>query len=243
MITGAMGIPSPFPWVFPSPREAGRGLGAESPSLRQILALCQRTMTRAIAFPARSSSSEGDFADRRDIALVLQGDRDRYEEIVRRHQGPVAKTLWRFTRDPGRHAELVQETFVQAYMSLDSYRGQAPLEHWLMRIALRAGMAFWRAENRAKALASSPDLGLFTAPKRAADDLEAQEAGRIVHDVLAALPQRHRLVLTLLYLEEKSVAEIAAITGWSMTLVKVQAWRARARLKKELERLGWGRER
>ena len=55
--------------------------------------------------------------------------------------------------------------------------------------------------------------------------------------VLSQLAPRDRLVLTLMYLEEQSVDEIAEATGWSRSMVKVQAWRARKRLKRLLESL------
>jgi RNA polymerase sigma-70 factor (ECF subfamily) len=62
-----------------------------------------------------------------------------------------------------------------------------------------------------------------------------EEAGAIVHQVLAQLPPRDRLVLTLIYLQGCSVAETSDRTGWSQTMVKVQAHRARKKLKKLLE--------
>ena len=65
----------------------------------------------------------------------------------------------------------------------------------------------------------------------------AGEAGELVHRALATLAPRDRLVLTLMHLEGQSVAEVAGSTGWSATMVKVQAWRARARLKKALEQI------
>jgi RNA polymerase sigma-70 factor (ECF subfamily) len=59
-------------------------------------------------------------------------------------------------------------------------------------------------------------------------------AAEAVHETLAQLRPRDRLVLTLMYLEEHSVAEVADLTGWSETMVKVQAWRAKRKLRKLL---------
>ena len=66
-------------------------------------------------------------------------------------------------------------------------------------------------------------------------DPSAAEAGELVHAVLAQLPPRDRLVLTLLYLDECSVAEAAQLSGWSKAMVKVQAHRARKKLKSLIE--------
>jgi RNA polymerase sigma-70 factor (ECF subfamily) len=62
-----------------------------------------------------------------------------------------------------------------------------------------------------------------------------QRAADLVHGQLAQLPPRDRLVLTLMYLEGSSVKQTAAATGWSASMVKVQAFRARKKLKRLLE--------
>ena len=175
--------------------------------------------------------------DRRDARLAQDGDGEAYARLVRRHQDAVARQMWRFTRDPAAHAELVEEVFVSAYTSLRGYRGEGPFEHWLRKIALRAGLAWWRTRRKREKV--QPLDETFAA--RLAEEptgYSATEAGELVHRALALLSPRDRLVLTLMHLEERSVAEVARDTGWSMTMVKVQAWRARARLKKALELCG-----
>jgi RNA polymerase sigma-70 factor (ECF subfamily) len=69
----------------------------------------------------------------------------------------------------------------------------------------------------------------------APEALEPSEAGELLHRLLQELSPRDRLVLTLRYLEELSVKETAARTGWSQSMVKVQAHRARGRLEKLFE--------
>ena len=63
----------------------------------------------------------------------------------------------------------------------------------------------------------------------------SRQAAEVVHDLLARLAPRDRLVMTLMYLEQCTVAEIAQRTGWSESLVKVQAFRARRRLRRICE--------
>ena len=175
--------------------------------------------------------------DRRDVRLAQDGDGEAYARLVRRHQDAVARQMWRFTRDASTHAELVEEVFVAAYMSLRGYRGTGPFQHWLRKIALRSGLAHWRASRKRREV--KPLDESFAA--RMAEEptgYSAGEAADLVHRALALLAPRDRLVLTLMHLEGQSVAEVAGSTGWSMTMVKVQAWRARARLKKALESCG-----
>lgn len=173
------------------------------------------------------------FPDVEEVARARSGDGDAYARLIERYRRPIAQQMWRFTRDPDRHAELVQDVFVNAYTSLRSYRGAAPFLHWLRKIAVRTGYAYWRRSKRAR-LERSLDEQSARLPAYDPSDHDAREAGELVHLVLAELPPRDRLVLTLMYLEERSVAEIADLTGWSVAMVKVQLWRARARLKKAL---------
>lgn len=184
--------------------------------------------------PAGAASRE----DREDIAASLGGDEEAFARLVRRYQAEIVSQLWKYTRDPGLVEELAQEVFVEAYLGLRGFRGHAPFLHWLRRIATRVGYRFWRRQSlrRERETAYQPwhDQG---APLPEAGS--ASEAADRVQSLLAELPPRDRLVLTLLYLEELDTHEIAARTGWSRTLVKVQAFRARQKLRALLEQRGF----
>jgi RNA polymerase sigma-70 factor (ECF subfamily) len=168
-----------------------------------------------------------------DIRRARSGDGAAFRRIVERHQREIGRMMWRFSRDPARHAELVQDVFVEAYMSLNGYRGHGPFAHWLRKIAVRAGLAHWRREKRNRHLPLDEAVASLASDEP--DAHGAREAAEIVHRALAELPPRDRLVLTLLHLEERSIAEIAEMTGWSRAMVKVQAWRARNKMKRLLE--------
>lgn len=180
--------------------------------------------------------------DTQDIQATLAGDGQAYARLVERHQQTVARRMWRFTRDRRELDELVAEVFVQAYTSLGQFRGDAPFSHWLMKIATRTGYRFWKKRRR-KTEHETP-LQDWDQPIEldAAKRLEATEAAQRLHTLLDQLPPRDRLVLTLMYLDELSVAEIAEQTGWSESMVKVQAHRARKKLRRLLETDQPGRE-
>lgn len=177
-------------------------------------------------------------ADRADIAAVLRGDDEAYARLVRRYENVLGRYMWRFTRDRVTWEELVHDVFVEAYLSLPSFRGEAPWLHWLRKIATRIGYRYWRRQARERGrghcgLEAYRDV--LAAPETAPDPGWAAEA---LHAVLAQLPPRDRLVLSLFYLEEMSVEECAQATGWSQTMVKVQCHRARKKLRKKLEEQG-----
>jgi RNA polymerase sigma-70 factor (ECF subfamily) len=178
-----------------------------------------------------------DQADQQDVAASLRGDGRAYERLLRRHQQQIAARMWRFTRDRTDLEELVHDVFVEAYMALGGYQGRGPFAHWLNRIATRVGYRFWKRRTR-QARQTVP-LQDWDAPAEAArSPLETAQADRLLHELLDRLPPRDRLVLTLMYLEERSVNEVAEQVGWSVTMVKVQAHRARKKLRALLESAG-----
>jgi RNA polymerase sigma-70 factor (ECF subfamily) len=141
--------------------------------------------------------------------------------------------MWRFSRDRAIHAELVQEVFVQAYLSLPRYRpASVPFEHWLVRIATRVGYRFWKHQSRRqKTEPLDPEIA---AP--VADPHDAVEAATTLHNLLALVPPADRLVLTLMYFDDCNISEIAGRTGWNPAMVKMRLYRARNRLRKIIER-------
>jgi RNA polymerase sigma-70 factor (ECF subfamily) len=177
-----------------------------------------------------------DPADKSDIQASLGGDGSAYARLVSRHQQDISRLLWRFTRDPHTHEELVQDAFVEAYMSLSSYRGKAPFASWLRTLATRVGYRFWKQQARERKHGTVPLQDWDQESSGPTDEATAAaDAAGTVHNLLQELGLRDRLVLTLMYLEDHSVDEIASLTGWSRTMVKVQAYRARKRLKRLFE--------
>jgi len=183
---------------------------------------------------------EPDVVDAEDIRLTRQGDPDAYRRLIERHQVHVAKILWRFSRDRSVHEELVQDVFVEAYLSLNTFRGNAPLSHWLARIATRVGYRYWKEKARQKEAEafSLAEWDQIADDRETVEQLDANQAASLLHRLLEQLPPRDRLVLMLRYLEGYDVAETARRTGWTKTMVKVQALRAREKLRKLVERSG-----
>ncbi len=171
-----------------------------------------------------------------EIAAAVAGDQAAYARLVERYQQALADWMWRFTRDRGQLEELVHDTFVEAYFSLKSYRQAGPLLHWLRKIATRVGYKFWKQESKrrqTKELSADDWQDLRQASGASAIEADTKE---LVHRALAQLPPRDRLVLTLMYIDDLPTEQVAELTGWSRVMVKVQAFRARAKLKKLLDK-------
>jgi len=182
-----------------------------------------------------------------DVKASVKGDEDAYERLVRRYEKQITGLLWRFTRDPVQCEELVQQVFVEAYFSLKTYRGDAPLLHWLRRIATRVGYRFWREKAREPQEIPLPDFDILEQIEAAEEEerIDPAEAAAVLQALLARLAAPDRLVLTLLYFERCGTQEIAERMGWSRAKVKTQALRARRKMKEIaerehlLEKLGW----
>ncbi len=183
-------------------------------------------------------------ADDEDLVVrILGGDERAFEALVVRYQGRVFAAVRRHSRLEDEVEDIVQEIFLKVHQKLSTFRGEAPFQHWLMRLAVRTCYDFLRAHQRNK---ESPFTDLnpeemewldrfAAAPEMAGDHEDA--ARSLVGRVLEQLSPASRLVITLLEIEERSVKEIAALTGWSETAVKVRAFRARREMKKRLGRL------
>jgi len=177
------------------------------------------------------------------IAAVLQGDAASFEPLIKKHSPRVFATARRYARRESEVEDIVQEVWLKAFQKLGSFRGEAPFEHWLMRLAVRTCYDFLRAHQRNRETAFSeltePEndwLERFAQdPDAAAEDADAARA--LVERLLAQLSPPARLIITLLEIEDRSVKEIAKLTGWSVPLVKVRAFRARAEMRKLLTRI------
>ncbi len=177
------------------------------------------------------------------IAAVLNGDTLSFEPLIQKYSPRVFSTARRYARRESEVEDIVQEVWLKAFQKLRSFRGEAPFEHWLMRLTVRTCYDFLRAHQRSRETTfselSEPEsdwLERFgTLPEAASENAAAAQL--LVQRLLDQLSPAARLVITLLEIEERSVKEIAQLTGWSVPLVKVRAFRARAEMRKLLAKI------
>ncbi len=183
------------------------------------------------------TSIETDWAD---IQASIQRDEVAFARLVQRYENAVAAQMWRFTRDRDVLSELVQDVFIEVFFSLKNYRRKSPLLHWIRKIATRVGYRYWK--TRACERKQNQELKTFNLDStQRVQDLNPSEAAEYLYELLESLPTKERLILTFHYFEGYDMKEIAGLTGWSLTTVKVRAYRARKKLKIKMERAGFGR--
>jgi len=177
------------------------------------------------------------------IAAVLKGDAASFEPLVQKYSPRIFATARRYARRESESEDIAQDIWLKAFERLASFRGEAPFEHWLMRVAVRTCYDSLRAHQRNRETTftelSEPEqdwLDRFVSQPDAASE-NADAARQLIARVLEQLSPAARLVITLQEIEQRSVKEVAELTGWSVPLVKVRAFRARAEMRKVLSRI------
>src|SRR5882757_5752349 len=183
-----------------------------------------------------------------DLAGCLERVRQRDQDAARalvEHLHPLVIRIVR-SHLPRRVAEedLSQEIFLKMFTRLAQYQGAVPFPHWVSRIAVTTCIDQLRAQKRRPefrwADLSETEAEVLDAVLTNERDVlpgDALAARELVQKLLGQLKPDDRLVIQLLDLEQKTIAEISASTGWNQTLVKVRAFRARRKLQKLFQEL------
>jgi RNA polymerase sigma-70 factor (ECF subfamily) len=178
------------------------------------------------------------------LERVRQRDQSAARDLVE-HLYPLVIRIIR-AHLPRRVAEedLAQDIFLKMFTRLEQYQGAVPFPHWVSRIAVTTCIDQLRAQKRRPefrwADLSENEADVLDAVLTNENDVEAGDAlaaRELVHKLLDQLKPDDRLVIQLLDLDQKTIAEISALTGWSQSLVKVRAFRARRKLQKLFKEL------
>lgn len=184
-------------------------------------------------------------SDRQLVDLVLAGDGSAFEQIFDRHKRMIAISASRYFRRPEEIEEIIQISFAKAFVELGKFRGlhDLSLASWLARIAINACLDTLRTKKR------KPEnlcCDLSEGEAESLVELMADSGARSVETelldrdlaekLLGRVGEEDRALLQMLYVEELTVAEIAGLTGWSQSKVKIKAWRARNVLRRVLKK-------
>ena len=166
---------------------------------------------------------------------------------MRRYSPRVFRFASKFFRQRSVVEEVAQEVFMKAFSQLESFEGRGSMEGWLTRITTNTCLNMLRsAKGRPEMTVSdmTVDEGAWLESKLASsaeESFRSSERSFVAADlaerVMGNLSADDRLVLTLVDGEDASIKEVAEMTGWSLSKVKVQAFRARRRMRAEVEKL------
>jgi RNA polymerase sigma-70 factor (ECF subfamily) len=178
------------------------------------------------------------------VELLLAGDETAFEQIFDRHKRMVALVAGRYFRRPEQIEEIIQISFAKAFVELPKFRGghDLSLASWLARITANASFDVLRSSKRRPEhlCCELSDGEMESLAGIAISDVADAEKLLLDRDLadklLSGLDSEDRALLQMLYSDDMSVAEIAQLTGWSSSKVKIKAWRARNVLRKMLKK-------
>ena len=177
------------------------------------------------------------FFENEIIRSVLRGNVNDFEKLVTAYEKNVYSLALRMIGDPEDAADMTQETFIKAYRSLSSFRGDSKFSSWLYRIASNVCLDFLRSRSRHPqvSLSSSDEDGrtAFELPdmsRNPEEQLMKKLSMEAVRRGLEQLPEQQRQILVLRELGGLSYAELARILGLEEGTVKSRIFRARKRL-------------
>lgn len=181
-----------------------------------------------------------------DLEALLRGDRHAFEQLVREESPRLFRVIVRILKDEDEAQSVMQETFLQAFQRLHSFRRESKLTTWLYAIGINLARAALRKRRRYDMLEES-DIerlqprfarGMYAQkiepwnPERYTEHAERQ---RIVREAIDRLPPDYRLVIILRDLEQLSTSEAAQVLDISEGALRVRLHRARQALRTLLE--------
>jgi len=178
--------------------------------------------------------------DRRLIAACLQGDTAAFGDLVRRYQDRLYHTVYRLVDNAEDAQDVVQETFLNAYQSLDRFKGDSLFFTWLYRIAVNTAISFKRKKRVvARIDGGKGELGIEPADSselnRPGHALEQAEQERRVKQALARLSPEHRAVLVMKDMEGQKYENMAEVLQVPIGTIRSRLHRARFELRALLE--------
>lgn len=175
-------------------------------------------------------------ADQIYISKVLNGDTNAFAYLVNKYKNMAFTLALNIVKSREDAEEIAQDSFLKAFQQLHTFKGDSKFSTWLYTIVYRNSISMTRKK---KLKTSALDKFVLENHKSDADfsqidDLKEEEQKKYVKKIIASLPEKDAILITLFYLNENSVDEIEEITGLSKVNIKVKLFRLRKKLYNEL---------
>ncbi len=172
------------------------------------------------------------------LRLVLEGDVSKFSWFIDRYKRMAFSIAYRVVNNREDAEEVVQDAFLKAFKSLGKFRGGSKFSTWFYRIVVNTALTRVRTATPMKESFDENAADEFLAEnvESAYRTLDLSEQKKLVNDAMDEMSVEDRLFLTLYYLNENTIEEIAEITGIARENVKMKLHRARGRLYAMLSR-------
>lgn len=169
-----------------------------------------------------------------DIWRLIQSAQDGEEpamtKLITLHKGLIFTVIFRMTNDYDISQDLTQDTFIKVFVNIRKVKNAKHFRAWICVIARNIVRSYFRRAKRSQTV-SLEEIREFAGQS----NIETTKKSMIIQDALNRLSERDRILLTLAYYQGLSLAEVAEVMRVSNNNVKVCLYRARKRLRKELE--------
>lgn len=175
--------------------------------------------------------------DQQCIDRLKKGDTASFAFLVDKYKDMAFTISLKVTKNRVAAEDAVQESFIKAYLSIQSFKGHSKFSTWLYTIVYRTSLAIAKEQklltvglNGSSHTNYNPDHSVLQLEK-----LEFEEQQQYINAAIDRLPKKEALLVTLYYRNENSIKEICTITGFSVSNVKIILFRARKKLENDLK--------
>ncbi len=172
------------------------------------------------------------------IDAVIDGDPSAYRSLVERYQNYAFTITYKVLKNREEAEEAAQDAFIKAYKMLASFERKSKFSTWLYTIAYRTALDYYKKKNHIIQPIDSEESHLQIEDTNTLNPDQNMQQEDLKEQLKAAIEQlkpKDASVITLFYLHEKSVQEVAEIMGLTVSNVKTKLHRLREALRSQLE--------
>ena len=171
-------------------------------------------------------------SDQEIIDSVRKGNVSDYSIIVNRYKNKAFSMLKRMLKNEFDAEEVLQDCFLKAYNSLNSFKGESKFSTWFYRIVYNTALSKLSSKKRkTESEMTSVEDHFNLESVYGADEIEKKDISELVQETISKLPERYSAIITMFYLNEMSIDEIGEVMGITISNVKVMLHRSRNSLR------------
>lgn len=146
--------------------------------------------------------------------------REAFNEVIRTFSEPLYWQIRRLVQDHEDTNDLLQNTFIKAWSSLENFRGDAKLSTWLYKIAINESLTFLARERKRNHLSLDDQESILINTIESDTFFDGDEAQRLLREAIATLPEKQRIVFNMKYFDEMKYEDMSSILGTSVGALK-----------------------
>lgn len=164
--------------------------------------------------------------------------RTAFNEVIRVYSEPLYWQIRRLVQDHEDTNDLLQNTFIKAWSSLENFRGDAKLSTWLYKIAINESLTFLARERKRNHLSLDDQESIIANTIEADTYFDGDEAQKLLRHAIASLPEKQRLVFNMKYFDDMKYEDISSVLGTSIGALKASYHLAVKKIEQYLDTHG-----